>query len=155
MSTVREMLNRVSDAQASIEMIMMQIMEEYREKILDLNREKQLYNEGITTEGEIIGTYSWWTEEYFGGREKGKIAGDPYNFEDTGDMFEGFSLEFNDGQLKIFSTDWKADMWEKEIKNRGLKGSLQGLTEENQLILNQEYIRPELLQQLKRIIYGS
>lgn len=153
--TIREMENRVIDAQNSIEMIMMQIMTEYREKIINLNREDQLFNQGITTEGATIGTYSWWTEEYFGGREKGKIAGEPYNFEDTGDLFSGFDLEFNQGYLKIFSTDWKAKMWEDQIDKEGIPGNLQGLTSTNQLILNYEFIRPELIQALKRIIYGA
>ena len=154
MATIREMENRVLEAQNSIEMIMLQILQDYKEKILDLNREDQLYSEGITTEGKVIGTYSWWTEEHFGGREKGKIAGEPYNLDDTGDLFKAFDIEFKDGYLKIFSTDWKAKMWEDQINKKGIVGNLQGLTEKNQLILNYDFIKPELLQKLKRIIYA-
>lgn len=152
--TIRAMRNRTLEAKNSIEMIMLQILEEYKRDILDLNREDQLFDHGETTEGVVVGYYSEATENEFGGREKGKKAGQHYNFKDTEAMFRGMELEFNDGYLKLFSTDWKGDYWENYLKVKNISGSMFGLNKQNQMILNYEFIKPELIYALKRIING-
>lgn len=150
MATIREMENRVLEARDSIETIMFQIIADYKDEIIYLN--KSQLSKGENTEGDVVGTYSVNTEQKYGGAELGKFAGDPYNFQWTGDYFKGFDIEFHDGHLEIFSRDDKAEMLEKQY---GLLGSLTGLNTDNRYILEYEFIKPELLEKLKRIIYNG
>lgn len=150
MATIREMENRVLEARDSIETIMFKILSDYKDEIIYLNQEQ--LSRGENTEGEVVGTYSVNTEQKYGGAELGKFAGDPYNFKWTGDFFRGFDIEFHDGHLEIFSRDSKAEMLEDKY---GILGSLTGLNTSNRYILEYEFIKPELLDALKRIIYGG
>ena len=151
MATIREMENRVLEARDSIPQGMLKIVEQLSDQIIDLNRKKQLF-EGKNTKGDIIGVYSKATEEFYGGREQGKYAGDPYNFKDTGDLFKAFEIDFHDGKLNIFSTDSKVPLLKQKYEKGG--GKLFGLTVEHEEELNYDLIKPELIQFLKRIIYG-
>ena len=146
MATIREMLNRTIQAKEGIEPAMMKIVSDLSEKIIDLNRMGQLFM-GENTKGQIIGRYSEATEKQYGGAAKGKFAGDPYNFEDTGDFFKAFTLDFKNGKLDIFSTDSKVPLLTEKYDN------LFGLNWENEMELNYEIIKPELLKFIKRVLY--
>lgn len=150
MATIREMENRVLEAQSSIEQIMFKIIDDYRSEIIFLNKEQ--LKRGEDTEGNLTGTYSEATEKFYGGAELGKYEGDPYNFQWTGDFFDGFNIEFNDGHLSFFSRDSKTPELEKKY---GYMSSLLGLNTDNRYTLEYEFIKPDLLEQLKRIIYNA
>jgi hypothetical protein len=150
MATIREMENRILHARDSLEQIMFKIIADSKDRIIELN--KSQLSEGENTDGNIVGTYSKATETTYGGAELGKYEGDPYNFKWTGDFFGGFDIEFRDGHLEMFSRDSKAKM----LQNKYGKGAtLLGLNTGNRYILEYEYIKPELLAQLKRIIYNA
>lgn len=148
MATIREMLNRTIRAKEGIEPEMMNIVNRLSEKIIDLNRMGQLFM-GLNTKGQIIGRYSEATENDYGGAEKGKYAGEPYNFEDTGDFFKAFTIDFQNGKLDFFSTDSKVPLLTTKYKN------LFGLTWENEMELNYEILKPELLRFIKRVLYNG
>lgn len=152
MATIREMLNRVASAKQGIEPQMMKIVNDLERKIIELNTTGQLF-QGKNTKGQIIGKYSKATQFDYGGSEKGKIAGQPYNFEDTGDLFKAFTIDFHNGKLDIFSTDSKVPLLKDKYEKDG--GKLFGLTFDHQMELNYEMIKPELLKFIKRIIYNG
>jgi hypothetical protein len=60
----------------------------FREWILDLVRQDQLFDQGIDEDGDIIGVYSEWTELI----NPEKVAGDPYTLNDTGDFYRSMHL---------------------------------------------------------------
>ena len=72
-----------------------------------------------------------------------KIAGDPYDFRETGNFLNNFELYINPNltQIEIFSTGTGAN--EKADFFRGYK-NIFGLDKENQSILNYKIILPEL-----------
>jgi hypothetical protein len=142
------MENRVLKARDSIPQGMEDIVSQLSEKIIDLNRMNQLFM-GLNTKGQIIGRYSEATEKQYGGAAKGKFAGDPYNFEDTGAFFKAFTLKFHNGKLDIFSTDSKVPLLQEKYDH------LFGLTWEHEMELNYELLKPELLKFIKRIIYNG
>ena len=153
MATIKEMENRLLEAKSRIPSEMELIITRLSDKIVELNKEGQLFK-GENTKGRIVGRYSRTTQEITEGMTgKGypKTAGDPFNFYDTGDLFKAFTIDFQDGKLEIFSTDSKATDLEARY---GKSGSLFGLNIEHQHVLNYDLIKPELLKSLKKIIYG-
>lgn len=152
MATTYQMLERLDEALYRLPSEVEKIADQLSEKIIDLNRMQQLF-EGKNTEGQIIGYYSKATEEAFGGREKGKIAGEPYNFEDTGDLFKAFEMDFEDGKLEIYSTDSKVPILKEKYEHG--RGTLFGLTWEHEMEFNYELLKPEILEFLKRIILNG
>ena len=55
---------------------------EFKNKILDWIRQDQLFKQGIDEDGDIIGTYSEFTEMI----NPSKVAGTPYTLFDTGEF---------------------------------------------------------------------
>lgn len=152
MANITEMLDRAIEAKNGIEYASERIVKELTAKIIELNTDGQLF-QGLNTKGQIIGRYSKATETQFGGAEKGKYAGDPYNFEDTGDLFKAFSLNYGGGRLDIFSTDSKVPELKKKYEKGG--GKLFGLTIDNQHKLNYEMMKPKLIQFIKQTLHVS
>lgn len=152
MATITQMLDRAIKAKEGIEHATNGIVKQLAEKIIDLNRMGQLF-QGLNTKGQIIGVYSKNTETKFGGAAKGKFKGEPYNFEDTGDLFKAFSLEYNNGRLDIFSTDSKVNMLKDKYETADAK--LFGLTWEHEMELNYEMIKPQLVKFIKQTLHVS
>lgn len=152
MATITQMLDRAIQAKEGIEYATEGIVKQLAEQIIDLNRMGQLF-QGLNTKGQIIGKYSKNTEKRYGGAAKGKYAGDPYNFEDTGDLFKAFSLDYNNGRLDIFSTDSKVDLLKDKYDTADAK--LFGLTWEHEMELNYEMLKPKLIQFIKQTLHVS
>lgn len=116
-----------------------------KEKILDLNRENQLFDLGIDGNGRrIFPLYRPYT--IFSKR----MAQLPYNrvtLFDTGAFYNAFDLRNQNGNILIFSRDSKSS----ELQDK-YGSSIFGLTNENQRILNSNIIRPELLTFINRYI---
>lgn len=157
MATISSMLKKVESARDGIASETADIIERLSERIIDLNRRKQLF-EGENTKGEIIGRYSAATEwittnnALLGKGGEIKKEGDPYNFRDTGSLFKLFDLDFYDGKLEIYSTDSKVPLLKDKYENGA--GKLFGLTIEHEQELNYEILYPELLKFIKQIIYN-
>lgn len=72
-----------------------------------------------------------------------KRAGDPYNFNDSGNLFSGFYVEVSNDLTKVTIGSTGTGSGKKAEFFRGYKNFF-GLTNQNQYILNYEIILPEL-----------
>lgn len=107
------------------------------EKILDLNRDAQLYEKGITSEGNLLfPPYANITRQI----KANKLQ--PINrvtLFDTGDFYRGFDIRINYPIFSIYSTDQKSsDLMDK------YGSDIFGLTVENQRKVNYEILKPEI-----------
>lgn len=114
-------------------------------QVLNILKEEQL-GKGLDSSGKVVGVYSPMTEQIsienqLLGRKprKPKVAGQPYNFEDTGSFFDGMDMMFEDlKSYSLFSRNSKAKMLEEEY------GDLVTLTDKNNNRINQEILRPAM-----------
>jgi hypothetical protein len=142
-TTVSDYLEKVMRVKSQIGNEVDDIIRSKEEEILDLNREDQLFNKGIDTDGLLLGQYA----RTLNGSTRGypKTQGDPFNFYDTGSLFNGFSLlsEGNANKVVISNSDSKVSQLTTQY------GNFVGLTEENQYKLNYDIIYPELMAFIK------
>lgn len=119
-----EKIRRDLDAQA------VRIIAEIQEKILDYNREGQLFEKGIDSTGSLLKPYSPYTVALK--KQKGEV----YNrttLLDAEDFYKGFFLTAKDGLFEIDSSDNKTDdLTAKYGKN------IFGLTTDNEGKINEE-----------------
>lgn len=81
--------------------------DEIRTFILDLNRQKQLFEKGEDTEGNVLGEYTAFTEEITGGRKK---AGSHYTLLDTGEFYKSFDVAvYSDNSFVVEADTIKED----------------------------------------------
>lgn len=98
---------------------------------------------GLDSKGKLTGTYSPNTERIIA--EEGRIPrqpktpGSPYNFQDTGDLFDEMYLFFEDEKsFSLFSYDKKALFLQEEY------GDIYTLTKKNNEKVNEQILRPEM-----------
>lgn len=122
---------------------------EIRLFILDLNKQKQLFDKGITAEGNIAGYYSAFTEEITKGRKR---AGDHYTFFDTGEFYRSFDVAvYSDGEFLIEANTIKEDGTDLQQKYRK-EGNILGLTDESKSELIHK-IYPAIIEQIRVDLY--
>lgn len=114
-----------------------------------LSLQKQQLNEGRDNEDRLIGVYSKSTEDRYGpGNQprKPKIAGQPYNFEDTGGLFDNMLLLYDDNKVSFWSKDGKTELLVDKYQN------LFGLDDYNlrNYLLNS--ILPVLIPNIKQVL---
>jgi hypothetical protein len=103
-------------------------VEPLKRKIIELNTERQLGDEGINALGRIIGLYSYATQFLSGGRKR---AGDPFTLNDTGAFWASFNVKVSQGFITI---DADGNKGEDDILDKyGI--DVLGLTDENLQIL--------------------
>tara|TARA_R100000951_G_scaffold14390_1_gene11306 strand:+ start:748 stop:1191 length:444 start_codon:yes stop_codon:yes gene_type:complete len=95
---------------------------EVKKMILDYIRNDQLFDEGIDSNEQIIGTYSYWTEVLSNGKKR---MGEPYTLKDTGQFYRSMYVKVLNDSILI-----DADYTKMEDKNWWSIDIL-GLTEEN------------------------
>lgn len=122
------------------------ILKDNEQRLLDLNRKDQLFNEGINRFGTIIGRYSLATQEISGGQ---KVAGEPFTMYDEGDLYKKFTYfyDIRKQTVEIFSTDSKVPLLVMKYSE-----NIFGLTVSNKDVLNNQIIKPELLKWLKTLL---
>ena len=76
-----------------------------RTYILDLVREDQLLEQGIDEDGDVIGTYSEYTEII----NPEKVAGSHYTLKDTGEFFDSFYIDVFPSYFEINANPIKTD----------------------------------------------
>ena len=116
-------------------------------EVFEILQDGQL-GKGLDSEGKLIGTYSKVTDAIASSSvsiaegsapRKDKIAGQPYNFEWTGDLFDKFGLTFESSNTyTLFSKDGKADLLKEKY------GNIFDLTDSHNDRINREIIAPEL-----------
>lgn len=109
-----------------------------QEWILNLVREEQLFQKGVDEDGDIIGTYSEYTEMI----SPEKRAGTHYTLKDTGNFFATFNITIYPTYFEIDANPIKIND-EGETENLFYKytESILGLTEESKEKLGQEIIK--------------
>ncbi len=142
MATIKKLLERAKQAESSFDEDLKLAIDDSEQDIIDLNRKDQLFNEGIGSDGNIIGTYKKTYKPRKGQPSKGfpKVKGQPYNTYGYGDFFKGFGVKkLTNNKAKIFNTDFKTKFLNKLTNNR-----LLGLTDENERKANFEIIKQNL-----------
>jgi len=116
--------------------------EDLRELIVNLIRYNQLTEQGVNSEGDIIGTYSYTTELLSEGRKK---RGEPYDLNDTGEFFRSMyvktlsdSIVINADYTKMEDQNW----WNINILN---------LTDENLEVYIEE-IKANYVKEARRVL---
>lgn len=116
--------------------------DELRELIVNLIRYNQLTEQGVNSEGNIIGYYSQMTEILSEGRKK---RGEPYDLNDTGEFFRSMyvqvladSIIVNADYAKMEDQNW----WNINILN---------LTDENLEVYIEE-IKANYVKEARRIL---
>lgn len=153
MVTVKDLLVKLIRAEVNIDSDFEAIMRIVENEILELNREEQLFNEGIGTDGKLLGVYSKATESITEGAIGvgfPKRAGEPYNFYNTGEMFKSFALKVGKDSFTIFNTSSSLKEFSK-TKNIS-EDRIIGLTQPNEKRIELERIMPLLREFFKRNI---
>lgn len=110
---------------------------DFKEQILDWIRWDQLYNEGVDEMGEIIGTYSTYTEML----NPEKQAGTPYTLYDTGEFYRSMSIAILELAIEIDADPIKTDEFGQTTDLFAEYGDgIIGLTDESKEKLVEELI---------------
>lgn len=106
--------------------------------ILDLVRQDQLFEQGIDEDGDVIGTYSEFTEAL----NPEKVAGSHYTLKDTGDFFDSFYIDVFPTYFEINANPIKTDQ-DGDTENLFYKygEGIMGLTTESMDKLSREVLR--------------
>jgi len=111
--------------------------DQFKEQILDWIRWDQLYNEGVDELGEIIGTYSTFTEML----NPEKQAGTPYTLYDTGAFYRSMSIAILELAIEIDADPIKTDEFGQTTDLFAEYGEgIIGLTDESKQKLVEELI---------------
>lgn len=111
--------------------------EQFKTEILDWIRWEQLYNEGVDEFGQIIGTYSRYTEIL----NPEKQEGTPYTLYDTGEFYNSMMIEVFDDYIEINADGLKVDEFGQTTDLFEEYGyEIIGLTEESKTKLATELI---------------
>lgn len=141
--TIFDYLQNAKKAKSELPKEVENIVVKNKKQILDLNREKQLFNLGIDSDGNLLQGYKPITIAIK------KSKGEVYNrttLLDNGDFYKGFDLLIRNGVINIFSRDTKSmDLVDKY-------GNIFGLIEENQIIVNNKIVLPEIWSFLKKYL---
>lgn len=135
--------------------IALQIAARFEAYLIELNQAR--LSKGQDIFGRPLGTYSKKTEE-IAAREstvRPKIAGQPYNFQWTGDLFAGMKVRLTADYLEIFSTDEKYDLLISKYGGFFSDNILFGLTEQDFKHFAQDKVLPELQKEVWKILQLS
>lgn len=132
--TQDEYMNRLKLAITTLPNAVERIINENKDRILDLNRESQLREKGIDSKGKRLAEYAYFTIQIK------QLIGQPYDRTTlfySGKFYEGFTYRFdkNTYKLEIFSTDSKTPLLEKKYGY-----DIFGLTKDNN-----EYLEVKIL----------
>ena len=146
---ISQYIKRLQFASSNINDETGRIIESNKSEIYDLIRENQLRQKGEDGQGNVMGHYSnTITSAYFGSSNLGfpKIKNKPYNFIEPGAMYASFIHRYSNFELEIDNNDSKINFLEGFYSNRLIE-----MQEENQKILNNDYIYPNITKWLKSI----
>jgi len=106
--------------------------------ILDMIKQDQLFDKGVDEDGDVIGTYSEFTEAI----NPEKVAGTHYTLKDTGDFFDSFYIDVFPTYFEINANPIKTDQ-DGDTQNLFYKygEGIMGLTNESMEKLSREIVR--------------
>ena len=146
---LRDRVMKVNEDLTSGKMIQ-NIIQEKEAEIIDMNAQEQLFESGENSLGVSIASYAPYAPITI---EIKKMKGQPTNrvtLRDEGDFESSFYLVISDKQFEIKASDWKT---EELVKKYG--SSILGLTKENIASITWDYIYPELMDTIKKELYGK
>lgn len=125
MATIIQLQKKIStlSKRDNLEKILFEEVKRFAALIIDIQQER--LSKGTDTEGNILGTYSKYTENesLFGSVQprQPKKAGQPYNFEWTGGFFDGMSLDvFTDKAVFVSKGESTQELLSKHDNLMGL-----------------------------------
>lgn len=120
--------------------------------LIDLNQIQ--LSQGISIFGNVVGQYSEKTEERARteNTRQPKIAGQNYNFEWTGQFFDGMKIRFTGDYLEFISTAGDAEVILDSYANLFGEQVLLGLTTQNLDDFLQQKLIPELNREICSIL---
>jgi len=143
-------VKEIADIKRDLPDILRKILIKRRDEVIGILKNEQL-SEGLNSKGQVVGRYSSNTPNYIDPSNpprKDKIAGQPYNFEWTGGLFDNMYLHFEDlKSYSLFSADNKAKFLEKEY------GDIFTLTDKNNEQVNEQILRPEMFDEIIKRLY--
>lgn len=141
-STFRQRLKAISKDQVIFDILFAEI-KRYENIFLNLN--KKSLGKGESSTGEIFGTYSQLTEQIASQENprKPKRAGELYNFEYTGGLFDGMELVFGNNEVLFTSTDSKTAFLRVKYPD------LFGIQDEDKKEVIQKVILPAFINQIR------
>ena len=136
-------LSRIANREA-LELILFVEIKRYENIFVRLQKEQ--LNKGEDNEGDLFGTYTEATQKIAALERprKPKVAGQPYNFEYTGGLFDGMELRVSENQAYFFSTDSKTE------ELIGKYDGLFGLQPENLKEVISNVIAPAFILQIRK-----
>lgn len=152
MKRIIDLRKRVADFNEALTSgrMMQDIILDNEAYIVDMNAELQLYEQGVNRLGVAISDYAPYSPVTIAIK---KAKGQPVNrvtLRDEGDFESSFYLDVSDKHLEIKASDIKT---EDLVAKYGRQ--ILGLTDENISILRWQYIFPDLMEKLKKQIYGK
>ena len=147
---LRAKLSAINDSLSDNTLIIASLSKPINEaQICELNSEKQLYEYGVNALGVEISSYQPYAPStVYDKRSKGQPS-DRVTLRGEGDYHGSFFVKFGKVGLTIDATDSKRD------KLVGKYGKLIfGLTPESKTYVSNEILKPELLDEIKAILYG-
>jgi hypothetical protein len=148
-TVVMNLLEKASEIQHSKVWRTVFTDEEFETMILDLIRIKQLFEEGIDETGQVIGYYSWTTENIYNSLKK---AGTPYTLKDTGEFYKSMDILVEDDSFIIDADPMKTDKTGNETNLFEKFGEgIIGLTDDNKQVLIEE-IKERFYYEVKRLL---
>lgn len=125
LNALLKLIDNVKQLDAGKVFVKVIFQDEVRLFIIDLNKQKQLFELGVGTNGEVLGYYSAYTEELTGGAKK---AGDHYTLYDTGAFYRSFDVNvYADNSFEIEADTIKEDGTDLQRKFLD-KGAITGTT---------------------------
>lgn len=148
MATVLDVQKRISPLtkKATLETLAFQELKKLKEILLDI--QKIRLNKGLDTSGKVIGTYSFSTEliAKFENPLKPKKFGHPYNFEWSGDFFNGMQLVFRQNEAVFTGKSTKQELLVSKYED------LMGYTNEDWIEFLNTKLYPAFMKQFRNAV---
>lgn len=144
MEKIKRLVDNLSYIQRNFDMYVEEVIRDNEQIIINLNRQDQLYNKGITSTSKDISSYRPYKSLTIKIKQEKGQPTDRVTLRDRGDFYEGFYVRYFEGGFLINSTDDKT----QELKDK-YGQDIFGLTNENISNLLHTEIIPILIKQYK------
>lgn len=127
------------------------IIKEEQVKIIDLNREDQIFRKGIDADGKSLPQYKKATQSFYNRNppsdKKGQDKSGTFNLFWTGESYKGFKA-WREGLMLYVSTNARG----VELFKMNGGSDIFGFTTENDKKINWEIIAPKLNEKIRKIL---
>ena len=144
MEKMQRLIDNLSYIQRNFDMYVEEVIRDNEQIIINLNRQDQLYNKGITSTSKDISSYRPYKSLTIKIKQEKGQPTDRVTLRDRGDFYEGFYVRYFEAGFLINSTDEKT----KKLKAK-YGEDIFGLTNENLSNLLHKEIIPILIKQYK------